>query len=223
MSNDEDSQPHITKFVFRSKFLAYVPELAISFFINLPTEFFHFPIHLAIGDFMQVCILLFFTHLLYGSIFFINKKMLTFSNEKPSTSLGKNLQIKSTLVCHLAEHEQREQEPQEQSSSLTDHLISQSNSDKNDAIMESFSTQSPLPYNVEHEKDERVQTQVLPPVAPHSHVSQEHVMSNELIVNQKQICLCGHPPQTNHYVDSQQGPSIGNAQPKDERQKSPHQ
>jgi hypothetical protein len=43
------------------------------------------------------------------------------------------------------------------------------------------------------------------------------------IVNQKQICLSGHAPQTICYVVSQQGHSIGNAWPKDERRKSPHQ
>jgi hypothetical protein len=70
-------------------------------------------------------------------------------------SLGRKLQIKSTLVHLLSEHEQKEQEPQEQSSSLTNHLISQSNSDENDALMESISTQSPLPYyHVEHKEDE---------------------------------------------------------------------
>jgi hypothetical protein len=87
--------------------------------------------------------------------FSMNKKMPTFSNKKPSTSLGRKLQIKSTLVCLLAEHEQKEQEPQEQSSSSSNHLISQSNSDENDAFMESVLTQSPLPYNVEHKEDER--------------------------------------------------------------------
>jgi hypothetical protein len=56
----------------------------------------------------------------------------------------------------LAKHEQKEQEPQEQSSSITNHLISQSNSDENDARMESISTQSPLPYyHVEHKEDKR--------------------------------------------------------------------
>ena len=89
------------------------------------------------------------------AIFSIKKKMPTFSNKKPSTSLGRKLQIKSTLVCLLAKHEQKEQEPQEQSSSSTNHLISRSNSDENDALMESVLTQSPLPYNVEHEEDER--------------------------------------------------------------------
>jgi hypothetical protein len=81
--------------------------------------------------------------------------MPTFSNKKPSTSLGRKLQIKSTLVCLLSEHEQKEQEPQEHSSSLTNHLISKSNSDENDALMESISTQSPFPYyHVEHKEDE---------------------------------------------------------------------
>jgi hypothetical protein len=89
------------------------------------------------------------------AILFIKKKMPTFSNKKPATSLGRKLQIKSTLVRLLSEHEQKEQEPQEQSSSLTNHLISQSNSDENDALMESISTQSLLPYyDVEHEEDE---------------------------------------------------------------------
>jgi hypothetical protein len=74
---------------------------------------------------------------------------------KPSTSLGRKLQIKSFLVCLLVKHEQKEQEPQEQSSSLTNHLISWSNSDKNDALVESILTQSLLPYHVEHEEDER--------------------------------------------------------------------
>jgi hypothetical protein len=72
--------------------------------------------------------------------------MPTLSNKKPSTSLGRKLRIKSTLVRLLSEHEQKEQEPQEHSSSLTNHLISESNSDENDALMESISTQSPLPY-----------------------------------------------------------------------------
>jgi hypothetical protein len=80
------------------------------------------------------------------------------SNKKSSTSLGRKLQINSTLVHLLAKHEQEEQEPQEQSSSLTNHLISQSNSDKNDALMESILTQSPLPYNVEHKENEYMQT-----------------------------------------------------------------
>jgi hypothetical protein len=81
--------------------------------------------------------------------------MPKFSNKKPSTSLGRKLQIKSTLVHLLSEHEQKEQEPQEHSSSLTIHLIFKSNSDKNDALMESISTQSPLPYNhVKHKDDE---------------------------------------------------------------------
>ncbi len=53
MSNGKDGQPHITKFEFRSKFLAYCTRGGhiLSFFINLPTEFFHFPIHVAIIDF----------------------------------------------------------------------------------------------------------------------------------------------------------------------------
>jgi hypothetical protein len=53
MSNGEDGQPPITKFEFRSKFFAYWTQAGhlLPFFINLPTEFFHFPIHLAIGDF----------------------------------------------------------------------------------------------------------------------------------------------------------------------------
>jgi hypothetical protein len=81
--------------------------------------------------------------------------MPTFSNKKPSTSLGRKLQIKSTLVRLLSEHEQKEQEPQEHSSSLINHLISESNSDENDTLMESISTQSPLPYDhVEHKEDE---------------------------------------------------------------------
>jgi hypothetical protein len=56
--------------------------------------------------------------------FFHKEKMPTFSSKKPSTSLGRKQQIKSTLVCLLAKHEQKEQVPQEQSSSLTNHLIS---------------------------------------------------------------------------------------------------
>jgi hypothetical protein len=85
----------------------------------------------------------------------VKKKMPTFSNKKPSTSLGRKLQIKSTLVRLLSKHEQKEQQPQEHSSSLTNHLISQSNSVENDALMESIFTQSPLPYyHVEHEEDE---------------------------------------------------------------------
>jgi hypothetical protein len=81
--------------------------------------------------------------------------MPTFSNKKPSTSLGRKLWIKSTLVHLLAKHEQKEQEPQEHSSSLINHLISESNSDENDALMESISTQSPLPYyHVKHKEDE---------------------------------------------------------------------
>ena len=93
--------------------------------------------------------------IVWKQFYSIKKKMPTFSNKKPSTSLGRKLRIKSTLVCLLAKHEQKEQEPQEQSSSLTNHLISQSNSDENDALMESILTQSLLPYNVEHEEDER--------------------------------------------------------------------
>ena len=81
--------------------------------------------------------------------------MPTFSNKKPSTSLGRKLRIKSTLVCLLAKQEQKEQEPQEQSSSSTNHFISWSNSDENDALMESVLTQSPLPYNVKHKEDDR--------------------------------------------------------------------
>jgi hypothetical protein len=50
------------------------------------------------------------------AIFSINKKMSKFSNKKDSTSLGRKLQIKSTLVHLLAKHEQMEQEPQEQRS-----------------------------------------------------------------------------------------------------------
>jgi hypothetical protein len=85
----------------------------------------------------------------------IKKKMPTFSNKKPSTGLGRKLRIKSTLVCLLSKHEQKEQQPQEHSSSLTNHLISDSNSDENDALMESISTQSPLPYyHVEHNDNE---------------------------------------------------------------------
>jgi hypothetical protein len=85
---------------------------------------------------------------------FQKEKMPTFSNKKPSASLGRKLQIKSTLVCLLSEHEQKEQEPQEHSTSLTNHVISKSNSDENDALMESISTQSPLPYyHVEHKED----------------------------------------------------------------------
>jgi hypothetical protein len=52
MSNGEDGQPHMTKFEFRSKFFAYCTQAGHHlFFINPPTEFFHFPIHVAIGDF----------------------------------------------------------------------------------------------------------------------------------------------------------------------------
>jgi hypothetical protein len=81
--------------------------------------------------------------------------MPTFSNQKPSTSSGRKLQIKSTLVRLLSKHEQKEQQSQEHSSSLTNHLISDSNSDENYALMESKSTQSPLPYyHVKHEEDE---------------------------------------------------------------------
>jgi hypothetical protein len=109
----------------------------------------------AIGD-IPVSV---YPHLLHSLIvwkqfYSIKKKMPTFSNKKPSTSLGRKLQIKSTLVCLLAKHEQKEKEPQEQSSCLTNYLISQSNSDENDALMESVSTQSWLPYHVEHEEDE---------------------------------------------------------------------
>jgi hypothetical protein len=57
-----------------------------------------------------------------------------------------------------------------------------------------------------------VKTRVRPPVAPHSHASQEHLIRNELIVNRKQICLGGHLSQTIHYVVSQQGHSVVNAQ-----------
>jgi DNA replication protein DnaD len=81
--------------------------------------------------------------------------MPSFSNKKPSTSLGWKLQIKSTLVHLFAKHEEKEQESQEHSSSLTNHLISQSKSDENNAIMESILTQSLLPYDVEHDKGER--------------------------------------------------------------------
>jgi hypothetical protein len=90
------------------------------------------------------------------AFFPINKKMPTFSKKRTFRKFRK-LCIKSTLVCLLAKHEQKEQEPQEQSSSLTNHLISQSNSDENDALVESVLTQSPLPlpYDVEHEEDER--------------------------------------------------------------------
>jgi hypothetical protein len=127
------------------------------FFINPPTEFFHFPIHVAISDFhVSVYPCLLHSLIVWKQFYSIKKKMLTFSNKKPSTSLGRKLQIKSTLVHLFAEHEQKEQEPQDQSSSLTNHLISQSNSDENDALMEFISTQSPLPYyHVEHEEDER--------------------------------------------------------------------
>jgi hypothetical protein len=81
--------------------------------------------------------------------------MPTFSNKKPSTSLGRKLRIKSTLVCLLAEQEQKEQEPQEQSFSSTNHYVSQSNSDENDAPMESILMKSPLPYDVQHKEDIR--------------------------------------------------------------------
>jgi hypothetical protein len=85
----------------------------------------------------------------------MKKKMPTYSNKKPSTSLGRKLRIKSTIVCLLSEHEQKEQQPQEHSSSLTNHLISNSNSDENDALMESISTQSPLAYyHVKHKEDD---------------------------------------------------------------------
>jgi hypothetical protein len=128
-----------------------------SFFsINPPTEFFHFLIHVGIGNF-HVSV---YHHLLHSlivlkQVYSIKKKLPTFSNKKPSTTLGRKLRIKSTLVCLLSEHEQKEREPQEHSSSLTNHLISKSNSDENDALMESISSQPPLPYyHVEHEKDE---------------------------------------------------------------------
>jgi hypothetical protein len=49
-----------------------------------------------------------------------------------------------------------------------------------------------------------------------THASQEHLIRNELIVNQKQICFSGHAPQTIHYVVFQQGHSIGIAWPKDD-------
>jgi hypothetical protein len=83
---------------------------------------------------------------------------ILFHKEQQETfhELGRKLRIKSTLVCLLSKHDQKEQQPQEHSSSLTNHLISQSNSDENDALMESISTQSPLPYfHVEHKEDER--------------------------------------------------------------------
>jgi hypothetical protein len=78
---------------------------------------------------MQVCILPFFTHLLIASTSFsMNKNMPTFSNKKPITSLGRKLQIKSTLGCPLVEQEKKQQEPQdEQSTSSTNHLSSGSN------------------------------------------------------------------------------------------------
>ncbi len=53
-ANDEDGWPPITKFEFRSKVLAYCTwagHLLTVFSLNLPTEFFHFPIHLTISDF----------------------------------------------------------------------------------------------------------------------------------------------------------------------------
>jgi hypothetical protein len=101
-----------------------------------------------------MCFLLFFTHLLIASgSFSINKKMPTFSNRKPSTSLERKLQIKSTLVHLLAEQEQKQQEPQEQSSSSTNHLISGSTSKENGALIESVLTQSPLSYDVKHEEE----------------------------------------------------------------------
>jgi hypothetical protein len=84
------------------------------------------------------------------AIYSIQKKLPTFSNKKPFTSLGRKLWFKSTLVCLFSEHKQKEQ-----SSSLTNHFISQSNSDENDALMESVSTQSLLPYyHIEHKEDE---------------------------------------------------------------------
>ncbi len=68
---------------------------------------------------------------------------------------------------------------------------------------------------------ETFQMQVLPPEAMFSHASQEHLIRNESIVNQKQICLGGHGSQTVHYMVSQQGHSIWNAWPK-MRDKSHH-
>jgi hypothetical protein len=63
------------------------------------------------------------------------------------------LQIKSSLVRLLAKQEQKQQEPQEQSSSSINHLISGSTAEENDALMELVLTQSLLPYNVEHEEE----------------------------------------------------------------------
>jgi hypothetical protein len=139
--------------------LLIVSELAISslLFINPPTEFFHFPIHVAISDFHASVYPPFLHSLIVRKQFFPQRKRCQHfpTRNLPATSLGRKLQIKSTLVRLLAKHEQKEHEPQELSSSLTNHLISQSNSDENDALMESILTYSPLPYDVEHEEDER--------------------------------------------------------------------
>jgi hypothetical protein len=159
MSNGEDGQPHITKFEFRSKFFAYCTRAGhlLSFIHQSANRVFHFPIHVAISDFHASVYPPFLHSLIVWKQFFPQRKRCQHFpiRNLPATSLGRKLQIKSTLVRLLAKHEQKEQEPQELSSSLTNHLISQSNSDENDALMESILTYSPLPYDVEHEEDER--------------------------------------------------------------------
>jgi hypothetical protein len=96
--------------------------------------------------------------MVWKQFYSIKKKLPTFCDKKPFMNLGRELRIKSTIVCLLSKHEQKEQVPQE-------HLISLSISDENEALMESISTQSLLPYEVEHEEDGRdVSTTVICPL-----------------------------------------------------------
>jgi hypothetical protein len=72
MSNGEDGQPHITKFEFRPKFFAYFTQAGhlLPFFPSICQQSFlisQFMWQLVI--FMQVCIVIFCTHLLYESKF----------------------------------------------------------------------------------------------------------------------------------------------------------
>jgi hypothetical protein len=73
MSNCEDGQPSITKFEFRSKFFAYCTQAGhvLPSFSSIGQQSF------SISQFMWqsvilmwVCIVIFFTHLLYGSNFY---------------------------------------------------------------------------------------------------------------------------------------------------------
>jgi hypothetical protein len=77
MSNGEDGQPHITKFEFRSKFFAYCTQAGhlLPFFPSIHQQSFSISQFMWQSIiFMQVCIIIFFTHLLYESKFIPERK-----------------------------------------------------------------------------------------------------------------------------------------------------